>query len=65
MESGGIKKLEPDTSQWCPVTGKELMGNQIDIQEISKKFFYCGVIKYWNRLLREVAEPPCVDILKT
>ena len=30
-----------------------------------KHFFTGGVTKYWNRLLREVVEAPCVEILKT
>lgn len=40
---------------------------QTEIQEISfkheKKLFL--VIKYWNRLLTEAVEAPCIEILKT
>lgn len=31
---------------------------------MSKKHFCCGVIKYWNRLPREVMHLPCMEMLK-
>ncbi|KAK4824226.1 LOW QUALITY PROTEIN: hypothetical protein QYF61_012200, partial [Mycteria americana] len=55
--------MEPDSSQWYPVTGWA----QTDIQEIPckrEKKVCLLVIKRWNRLPREVVESPSMEIFK-
>ncbi|KAK4825472.1 LOW QUALITY PROTEIN: hypothetical protein QYF61_027627 [Mycteria americana] len=52
----GVRKTEPDSSQWYPVTGQKSMG-KTEIQEIPLNirniFFYDKGNQHWNRLPRE------------
>lgn len=60
--------MKPDSTQWCPMTGQEAMGINLN-QEIPLKlkevFSTLRSIKHWLRLPREVVASPSLEILKS
>jgi len=61
--TGHVKKMESNSSQWCPLTGQWA---QSGIQEITfkhKELIYCESSQHQNRLLREAVESPSLEIL--
>lgn len=63
-----MKKREPDSAQWCPVTRQEVMGTNWTHMKLylntRKHFFMVKVVKHWNRFPREVMKCPSLDISK-
>lgn len=64
----GVKKVEPDSSQWDLVKGKEGTGANWDIQNYiwmwEKANFYSACVKHWNRLLRELVDSLSLELFK-
>jgi len=65
----GVRRMGPDSFQWCRATGQGAMGTKPKHRKfqlnIRKNFFPLRVMEHWNRLPREVADSPSLEIFKT
>ena len=61
---GGVK-TEQASSQWCLVTGQELMGRNTKFSlSIRKIFCSVRVVEQWNRLPKVVVESPSLEMFR-
>ena len=65
----GVKRMGPDSFQWCPVRGQGAMGTNLKHRKfrlnMRKNFFPLRVTEHCNRLPREAVESPSLEIFKT
>lgn len=60
--------MEPGSSQWYPANGPDAMGTDFNGRNClnMRQFFLCvKVVKHWNRLPRQAAETPSLEIFRT
>jgi len=59
----GVKKTEPGSLQWCPVTGSEAkLKHRSFSLNIRKDIFPVRVTNHWHRLPREFVGFPFLEI---
>ena len=64
-----VRRMGPSSFQWCPATGQR--GNRHKLKHrkfhlnMRKNYFSLRVTEHWNRLPRDVAESPSLEIFKT
>jgi len=67
--SVGVKRMGPDSFQWCPAPGQGANGHKPKLRKfhlnMRKNFFPLRVAECWNRLPRDVVDSPSLEILKT
>lgn len=62
----GARGTEPSSFQWWPVPGQEAIGINQRAQEFAPEHFHTvQVIEHHKTLLREVVEPPSLEIFKS